>query len=85
MFQGFLGGPVVKNRPANAGDMGLFSGPGRRHVLLSSEACVPRLLALCSRALGLPLLSLHATRTEACTPRACALQHEKPLQLEEAC
>ena len=85
VFRGFPGGPVVKNRPANAGDVGLFCGPGRCHVLLSSEACVPQLLALCSRALGLRLLSLDATGTEACTPRACALQHEKPLQLEEAC
>ena len=29
---GFLGGPVVKNPPANAGDMGSTPGPGRFHV-----------------------------------------------------
>ena len=29
---GFLGGPVVKNPPANAGDMGSIPGPGRFHV-----------------------------------------------------
>ena len=34
----FLGGPVVKNPPANAGDMGLIPGPGRLHVQLSPNA-----------------------------------------------
>ena len=29
----FLGGPVVKNVPANAGDTGSISGPGRFHML----------------------------------------------------
>ena len=28
----FPGGAVVKNLPANAGDMGLIPGPGRSHV-----------------------------------------------------
>ena len=28
----FAGGAVVKNLPANAGDMGLSSGPGRSHM-----------------------------------------------------
>ena len=28
----FLGGPVVKNPPANAGDMGSIPGPGRSHM-----------------------------------------------------
>ena len=28
----FPGGAVVKNPPANAGDMGLSPGPGRYHV-----------------------------------------------------
>ena len=27
--KGFLGGAVIKNPPANAGDTGLISGPGR--------------------------------------------------------
>ena len=34
--QGFPGGTVVKNPPANAGDMGLSRGPGRSHMLRSS-------------------------------------------------
>ena len=29
---GFPGGAVVKNPPANAGDMGSISGPGRSHM-----------------------------------------------------
>ena len=29
-------GTVVKNPPANAGDMGLSPGPGRSHMLLSN-------------------------------------------------
>ena len=34
MFQlGFPGGAVVKNPPANAGDMGSSPGPGRSHML----------------------------------------------------
>ena len=32
----FPGGPVVKNLPANAGDMGLMPGMGRFHILQSS-------------------------------------------------
>ena len=30
--QGFPGGSVVKNIPANAGDRGLIPGPGRSHI-----------------------------------------------------
>ena len=32
MIGGFPGGAVVKNPPANAGDMGLSPGPGRSHM-----------------------------------------------------
>ena len=34
--QGFPGGAVVKNAPANAGDMGSSPGPGRSHMLWSN-------------------------------------------------
>ena len=34
--QDFLGGAVVKNPPANAGDMGSSPGPGRSHMLWSN-------------------------------------------------
>ena len=32
----FPGGAVVKNLPANAGDMGSSPGPGRSHMLQSN-------------------------------------------------
>ena len=32
-FEDFPGGPVVKNLPANAGDMGSIPGLGRLHML----------------------------------------------------
>ena len=31
-FLGFPGGAVIKNPPANAGDMGSSPGPGRSHM-----------------------------------------------------
>ena len=34
--QGFPGGAVVKNPPANSGDTGSIPGPGRSHVLWSN-------------------------------------------------
>ena len=34
----FSGGPVLKNRPANAGDVGLIPGPRRAHQLQSDKA-----------------------------------------------
>ena len=39
-----LGGPVVKNPLANAGDTGSISGPGRLHTPCSNWANVPQLL-----------------------------------------
>ena len=35
-YRGFPGGSVVKNPPANAGDMGSSPGPGRPHMLWSN-------------------------------------------------
>ena len=35
-FLDFPGGAVVKNPPANAGDMGLSPGPRRSHMLQSN-------------------------------------------------
>ena len=65
---------MVRNPPANAGDVGLSPGPGRSHMPWSSEAHVPQLLSLHSRALEPQLLSPCTTSTEACTPRDRALQ-----------
>ena len=41
---------MVKNPPANAGDMGSIPGPERSHMPQSNYACVPQLLSLRSRA-----------------------------------
>ena len=35
-FRDFPGGTMVKNLPANAGDMGSSPGPGRSHMLWSN-------------------------------------------------
>ena len=35
-YRDFLGGAVVKNPPANAGDTGSSPGPGRSHMLQSN-------------------------------------------------
>ena len=50
VHQGLPGGPMVKNPPANAGDMGSIPGLGRSHMLRSNQARVPQLLSLYSRA-----------------------------------
>ena len=46
----FLGGAVVENLPANAGDTGSGPGPGGSHMLWSSWAHEPQLLSLRSGA-----------------------------------
>ena len=71
---------MVKNPPANAGDIGLSPGPGRSHMPWSNLALAPQLLILHSRAREPQLLSLHATTAEAHGPRARAPQQEKPPQ-----
>ena len=63
-IQSFPGGAVVKNPPANAGDMGSSPGPGRSHMPRTNEAHAPQLLSLCSRACEPQLLSPQATTTE---------------------
>ena len=47
--RGFPGGAVVKNPPANAGDMGSSPGPGGSHMPQSSWARAPQLPSLRSR------------------------------------
>ena len=64
MWQGFPGGVVVKNPPANAGDTGLSPGPGGYHMPRSNYARVPQLMSLRSRAHEPQLLSPCATTTE---------------------
>ena len=43
--RGFPGGSVVKNPPANAGDMGSIPGPGRLHMPWSNSAQEPQLMS----------------------------------------
>ena len=45
-LEGFPGGAVVENLPANAGDTGSSPGLGRSHMLRSNWARVPQLLSL---------------------------------------
>ena len=46
-LQGFPGGAVVENLPANAWDTGSSPGLGRSHVPRSNWARGPQLLSLC--------------------------------------
>ena len=74
-LSGFPGGSVVRNPPANAGDMSAIPGPGRPYLPWSSKAHVPQLLILCAGAWEPQLLKpVH--------PRACAPQQERPGQWE---
>ena len=47
---GVPGGSVVKNLPADAGDMGSTPGPGRSRIPRSSYARAPQLPSLCCTA-----------------------------------
>ena len=50
-FKGFPGDLVVKNMPANAGNVGLIPHP-RSHMQQCNETPATQLLHLCSRALN---------------------------------
>ena len=78
--KGIPGGAAVKNPPANAGDTGSIPCLGRSHMPQSNKARVPQLLSLCSRVHEPQVLSPCAASTEACAPRVCAPQQEKPVQ-----
>ena len=78
---GFPGGTVVKNPPANAGDMGSSAGPGRSHMPRSNQACVPQLLSLSSRAHVLQLLK--PTRLEPVLRNRRNHRNEKTTHLKE--
>jgi len=78
--RGFPGGSVVKNPPANAGDMGSIPGPGRSYTLWSNWTLVPQLLSLCSRP-GNHNYRAHVLQLrKAARSRTRALQQEKPPQ-----
>ncbi|KAJ8776635.1 hypothetical protein J1605_015224 [Eschrichtius robustus] len=78
--EGFPGGAVVENLPANAGDTGLSPGPGRSHMLRSNWAREPQLLSLC-------VWSLCSATREAATvrgPRTAMRSGPRLPQLEKA-
>ena len=74
----FPGDSVVKNPPCNAADTSSSPDLWRSHTPQSNYTRAPLLLRPRSRACKLQLLSLHTATTEACAPRACARQQEKP-------
>ena len=45
--KGFRSGSVIKNTPANAGDMGSIPGPGRSHMPRSNEVHAPQWSQCC--------------------------------------
>ena len=75
-IEGFPGGAVVKNLPANVGDTGSSPGPGRSHMPRSNEARVPQLLSLCSR--GREPQLLNPTRLEPVLRNKRSHCNEKP-------
>ena len=74
---GFLGGAVVKNPPANAGDTGSSPGPGRSHMPRSNQAHAPQLLSLRSRAREPQLLKPTHLEPVLCNKRSH--RNEKPV------
>ena len=78
--EGFPGGAVVKNLPANAGDTGLSPGLGRSHMPWSGWAHEPQLLSL-------HVWSLCSTTREAAIvrgPRTAMKSGPRLPQLEKA-
>ena len=71
-FQGFPGGAVVKNLPANAGDAGSSPGLGRSHIPLPAEQLSP------GTTTTEPALWARMPQLLKSAPRA--LQQEKPPQ-----
>ena len=64
---------MVKNPPANAGDMGSISGPGRYHMPQSNYASVRQLL---KRAHPEPVL---CTKRSPCSEKPVHCSEEQPL------
>ena len=78
---GFPRGTVVKNPPANAGDMGSSPGPGRSHMPQSNWALTSQLLSLCSRAHEPQLLKPARLEPTLCNKRSH--RNEKPVHRNE--
>ena len=82
--QDFPGGSLVKNLPANAGDTNSIPDPGRSHTPWGNYSPVPQLLSCTlepgNRHYRARAHVLHLLKSW--SPRARALQQEKPLQWE---
>ena len=76
IFRGFSGGTVVKNLPANAGDIDLIPAPGRSHMPPSKYPCAI-LLRSCSRACE-PQMWEPACREQCCAMREAAGMRPEP-------
>ena len=72
---------MVKNPPANAGDMGSSHGPGRSHVPRSNQAPGPQLLSLRSGAHEPQLLKPMRLEPVLCNRRSH--RSEKPVHCNE--
>ena len=79
ILRNFPGGLVVKNLPANAGDVGLIPGLGRTHMQWSNLAHAPQLLSVTTQ-------SLSSTRaaTTMRSPHTTMKTHPCSLQLNKA-
>ena len=92
MHRDYPGGAVVKNPPANAGDIGSSPGLGRSHMQRSNKAHAPQLLSLCSRACEPQLLKPACLEPVLCNkrshhkrnPRTATKSGPCSLQLEKA-
>ena len=78
-MEGFPGGAVVENLPANAGDTGSSPGLGRAHMPRSSWAREPQLLSL--RVWSL----CSATREAAIVRGPCTAMKSGPATRESPC
>ena len=80
-FEGFPGGAVVENLPADAGDTGSSPGPGGSHMPRSSWARAPQLPSLRSGAREPQLLKPVCLQPVLCNKRGH--RDEKPAHHNE--
>ena len=79
--EGFPGGSVVKNPPANAGDTGSSPGPRRSHMPRSNKARAPQLPKPVRLEPGVHNKRSHRSENPACTATKSG---PRSLQLEKA-
>ena len=82
MKQGFPGGSVVKNPPANAGDMDSIPGLGRFHMPGGPKP-ITQLLSLCPRAQGATTIEPTCHNYKARAPQQEKTPPWKPCALQQ--